>query len=421
MNCKKAWNQKFMITNLNRSFVSKDYLNHRKQLLVEREISKLPDTMELATRCERIYSLEQKASELYKKITELNKKKYDFDVGDDRYYREYLERQSQKYTLQQQRQQTIMLIYELKEKTTSTHEKKKFIMGCTNPDCRGFLSASYKCDLCKQFTCPTCLEFIGEHAEKEKHTCNEDSVKTAEAIKKETKPCPNCGERIYKIDGCNQMWCSQCHTTFDWVSGMIDNGVIHNPHFFEYQQTLRDKADVNPNAFGRCNPMNVPQWYIFYNSVIYQLQLIDSRIDTRLTSIYRIVAHISTVEIPNIREKITQCEDTSYIRVDYILKKIDKKTLGSRVAQKDKARKKNADIFNIYELISNVGRETLHGLCDLTVDSPLKLESIAVEQCYNFEKLVSYCNQQFADIGSTYGGIVPIITEDTYMIQQRSY
>ncbi len=48
MNCKKSWDQDFLITNLNRAFCDKDYKNHRKKLLVDREISKLPETMEIA-------------------------------------------------------------------------------------------------------------------------------------------------------------------------------------------------------------------------------------------------------------------------------------------------------------------------------------------------------------------------------------
>jgi hypothetical protein len=29
---------------------------------------------------------------------------------------------------------------------------------------------------------------------------------------------------------------SQCHTTFDWNTGEIETGVIHNPHYYEYQR-----------------------------------------------------------------------------------------------------------------------------------------------------------------------------------------
>ena len=41
MNCNKAFDDKFLADNLNKSFVNTDYKKHRKQFLLEGEISKL--------------------------------------------------------------------------------------------------------------------------------------------------------------------------------------------------------------------------------------------------------------------------------------------------------------------------------------------------------------------------------------------
>ena len=48
MSCKKEWPTNFLVMNLNRSFVEKEYAEHKKKRLLEREVSKLPDTMETA-------------------------------------------------------------------------------------------------------------------------------------------------------------------------------------------------------------------------------------------------------------------------------------------------------------------------------------------------------------------------------------
>jgi hypothetical protein len=81
------------------------------------------------------------------------------------------------------------------------------------------------------------------------HTCDPDTVATAKLISSETKPCPKCGVRLYKISGCNQMWCTACNDcAFDWVTGKIEN-VIHNPHYFEYQRRLRGGGDI-PRQLG---------------------------------------------------------------------------------------------------------------------------------------------------------------------------
>lgn len=424
MNCKKAWNQKFLIMNLNKSFISKDYLTHRKQLLLEKEIAKLPDVMDLATRTEKIIKLNQQSNDINKEIrilsSEFRKVVAEYDISDTEYYNNVRRIHDEIYVLRNRRERIIDEIYRLKEESRPT-EKKKFIMGCANPECRGFLSTSYKCELCEMYTCSNCLEFIRD--KKGEHVCNEDNVKTAEIIKKETKPCPKCGERIYKIDGCDQMWCSQCHTTFDWVSGRIDNGVIHNPHFFEYQRTLRD--NTNPQAFGQCNPMNIPDWYLFYNSVVYHLQLINSAKTQVLVELYRLIVHITEVELRDLRNKMNETQDTTEIRVDYILKRIDKKMMATRISQKDKARQKLTEIFNIYQLISTIGRELLHNLTDLPFDVPEVLESTVTHKTIEFTNLVDYCNEQFAIIGATYDGSVPFIAvlEDTYnwQIHKKHY
>ena len=58
MNCRKTWDQDFIVLNLNRSFYENTYKTHRKKLLFEREQSKIPDTMNDVA---RIAEAEEKA------------------------------------------------------------------------------------------------------------------------------------------------------------------------------------------------------------------------------------------------------------------------------------------------------------------------------------------------------------------------
>jgi transposase-like protein len=113
--------------------------------------------------------------------------------------------------------------------------KREFIMKCPDEGCRGFLSSSYKCGTCEKWTCVHCMDVLGLSKDVE-HTCNKDSVETAKAIKSETRPCPKCGTRIFKIDGCDQMYCTMdgCGTAFSWNTGQIETGRVHNPHYYEW-------------------------------------------------------------------------------------------------------------------------------------------------------------------------------------------
>jgi hypothetical protein len=85
--------------------------------------------------------------------------------------------------------------------TAAAETRREFIMKCPDEGCRGFLSSAYKCGTCAKFTCAQCLVVLGE-SKPDSHTCNPDAVETAKTIKAETRPCPKCGTRIFKIDGC---------------------------------------------------------------------------------------------------------------------------------------------------------------------------------------------------------------------------
>ena len=70
------------------------------------------------------------------------------------------------------------------------------------------------------------------------HVCNADNLASAKLIDAETRACPKCGARVFKISGCNQMFCTACNDcAFDWVTGRIET-VIHNPHYYEFQRQL---------------------------------------------------------------------------------------------------------------------------------------------------------------------------------------
>jgi hypothetical protein len=116
----------------------------------------------------------------------------------------------------------------------------KFIR-CQNPSCSFGLCCSedgFECFLCGELSCPQCKKCIKDLWNMSQHNCDLSDKSSVEMIKSMAKPCPWCEVPIEKIDGCGQMWCSQCHTTFDWNTGRIERQHYHNPHFYSYQQKL---------------------------------------------------------------------------------------------------------------------------------------------------------------------------------------
>ena len=132
---------------------------------------------------------------------------------------------------------TQLLLQNSKTKNINVKEET-FHRKCSIENCRGYLSSQWKCGLCSSYTCKDC------HLEKkEGHICNKDLVATISFLEEDTKPCPKCSTPIHKIDGCDQMWCTMCHTAFSWRRGTIETR-IHNPHYYEW---LRNGGELPRN------------------------------------------------------------------------------------------------------------------------------------------------------------------------------
>ena len=180
-------------------------------------------------------------------------------------------------------------IYRNGDDTPEGRVKREFLMKCPAEDCRGFLSTAYKCGVCEAFTCSDCLEVLGPSKEVA-HTCNKDSVESAKAIKKETRPCPKCAARIFKIDGCDQMWCTVdgCNTAFSWNTGHVVTGRVHNPHYYEWLR--RNGGGTAPREAGDIPCGGMPHAWHFTRAVIGTSFHADQK--NRILDIHRCVTDI---------------------------------------------------------------------------------------------------------------------------------
>jgi hypothetical protein len=115
----------------------------------------------------------------------------------------------------------------LKQLKNLLHETDDFIF-CPFSDCNGFICGNM-CTLCFKTICLVCNEENSIN-----HACNSDIIKNLYLIKKDTHSCPVCKTLIHKINGCDQMFCTQCKTSFSWKYKKITHGNIHNPHYIEY-------------------------------------------------------------------------------------------------------------------------------------------------------------------------------------------
>ena len=422
MNCKKAWSDQFLVSNLNRVFCEKDYKKHRKGLLMERELSKLPETMVLAERQKKVDNEEVKLTELNKQVIALNNQIRSLG-GHMRAVRD-----------------NIRHIKQGTDADGKTPERRKFIMACPNDTCRGYLSTQYKCELCETYTCPHCLELIG-YSKTDPHTCDPNNVASAELIKKDTKPCPQCGVRIHKISGCDQMWCTECRVAFSYKTLIIDvGGGIHNPHYYAYmQQRNQGVATRNPQDIvcGGLIHLNRVNTYIMPS---LKLAMDDGMIAAYLLDIHRSISHISFYELPRQRTAVREFEDHSDQRIMFILNKINREDMTNTIYKRDMKRKKAVELLHLYELLNVVGIETFNTLAtegeafirqweaerrqhgrvpDAETVVSKHLDNVN-EKILALDNLRDYCNKRFAKISVTYNQTVTEIT-DLWQVRTKKY
>jgi hypothetical protein len=75
---------------------------------------------------------------------------------------------------------------------------------------------SHVCLLCDQHYCEHCEEPINGF-----HQCSQDKLSSIAAINNISIKCPKCYSRIQKSEGCDHMYCTQCHCNFDWITGKV--------------------------------------------------------------------------------------------------------------------------------------------------------------------------------------------------------
>jgi hypothetical protein len=367
--CKKVWGLDFVANNFDYSFHNKKYRNRRASLLHEREKSLLPGTQGLVI-------IEKNRIERRDKIANL--------LDENAMYMELI--------LINKRKIVNIKFDKVKEKEI---EKKVFTRACPVEDCRGFLSTALKCGICDIHACKYCHLPKASKKDKE-HKCDPDLVATIKLLAVDTKPCPACATPIYKISGCDQMYCTKCHTPFCWIKGTIDRGVIHNPHFYAFQRTQnngfapRNRGDINCGG-----PPTFQTILMFMKRAGVSFEHIESA--------HRIIHHINQVELANYPNIVGEA-DNSCLRVSYLMNNITEARWISKLKSQMKKQEKDSE-FNM--VLSMFVTTMIDIMGNITTCETNKV----VVNLLGLNELRVYTNKALRDIGIRYGNIYPCISE----------
>lgn len=317
--CMKQWSRKDLVSSFDNSFLEKAYKEHVKTLLYDIEKSLLPQTQVIVERRIKADKIDEQIAKIHLKIERLRRKR-------DR----------------------------LRDKNPKEKERSSFIRHCPSNDCRGFLSTQLKCGICGIDACKDCHE-----VKEDEHKCNPDNVETAKLLNKDTKGCPSCGTMIFKINGCDQMFCTSCNTAFSWKTCKVENGIIHNPHYFEWmRRNGNNQRNVGDIQCGREITMN----FSFEFSVkMKNIEELDNEC--------RFIIHIRQVAFPYLREPI----ETTSIRIDYLMKIIDEKRFKMLLHKKKKQQELNNEVLQIWDMYVNAATDILFRFRDNYRTKPKKV------------------------------------------------
>jgi hypothetical protein len=339
MHCSRGWEREFIDDNLTMAYRMNEYKKHRENVLLDREMALMPATQHFA---EAIRSAEKMENELLPPLDVRLKELY---LKQDEISKEI----NRVYVLRSE------ILYQTRLLRTGQGDKAKvevnFVRKCPDGDCRGFLSTAWKCGLCSKWACPECHEIKGETRDAE-HTCNPDNVATAKLLSKDSRPCPGCGTVITKIEGCDQMWCSQCHCAFSWRTGRKETGVVHNPHFYEWQR--KQNGGVAPRVAGDVPCGGIPNYHELRGRLA---GFLAKEIEYSL-NFHRILQHVQHVELNRYHAVFNQ-QDNQDMRVHYLLGRLSAEDLKVEVQKREKKREKERAIRRAMEVLVQAGIDIL--------------------------------------------------------------
>lgn len=357
MLCKNVWSISFLYSIFPKSFINNEYRKHLAKIYLEREKALIPSTIPLANHVkDRKARLERTRKEVEEKTLLVKHLMAELESAEEELSK--TKRELGKIMAEP---------YLPSNSETIIKNAPIYLLPCPSANCRGLVEKKTKCcPICETRVCKSCLEIITKNND---HTCDKEKLVSASEIKNNTKPCPKCATRIYKYEGCDLMWCTQCQTPFSWEKGTIVNTTkIHNPHYFDWlhqmalqknapsttQQTLTPKGCEN-NRLIDFQQMLFP--------LIERFKYGDKRFDQIKTE-HRDLSALLYDEIPRLKSDKKRVENDATLRnrVQFILGESSEESLKRMVVASQRKKHKYAIILQILEAYCEMVNERLNNI-----------------------------------------------------------
>lgn len=368
MKCKREINRGFIDSFCTKRFRNVEYKKHREKVLFEREKLLIPETQPEVERIIRIRELREMYYDKLNALALIERRKRDSYARGMR----TIEYDDMEGEIRQEIEDITSEMNRLRYMHINEDAGRNFIRACPSSECRGYIDADWKCGLCKKNFCVKCNEILDSE-----HVCDPNNVETMKLINKDTRPCPKCSTMISKIDGCMQMWCTNCKTAFDWRTGKIELGRIHNPHFFEFKKRTREHGDIpcgGRPSISELREANAPEFLLEICILLYKM---DHELIYKYGEIYD--------------------ANNMHLRIQYLLQTLTEHQFITELQRRDKLKEKFKDIRDVYEMFTNSCGDILR---QWVIDTSLEITS-------TIKELMKYTNDVIHEIHTRYNSKTP--------------
>lgn len=397
MSCRKVWNREVLASNFTKKFVDQDLKKRREDVLLDREFSMLPATQRFVEAEIKIEKLREEQANLAKLQGELQRQQHHIN------HRIY--RLQAGYGDPDDKDANVNTTGGASTSAQPTTRNNTFIRACPVDGCRGFLSSQWKCGICETWSCPECHEVKGKTRDAE-HTCKPECLETAKLLAKDSKPCPKCGSMCTKVDGCNQVFAMCCQTVFNWRTGQIEQGAIHAPDYYRWLQ--RNGQEIPRN------PLDIPCGGLPNAQLLLRaIRAADETLYNQISHIYRMVLHIQRVEQYRYRPNPNEDREEANrdLRIKYMRSKITKEKLKTLLQQREKAREKEQEIYNVLQTAVLAATDIFQRAVQKAERAPLAYTEVT-EVSEELQELRAFVNEGMSKISSTYKCMTPRILEN---------
>lgn len=417
-NCKQEWNSILMYKHLGAPFMKKEYKDIKKNILFQQEQAQIPETLKFIPNYRLNIKYDMQIKDLDAKVkdtqNQLEKKRTEYieiNTSIKNGYHEFVPLSLQiieninalerlvvdyKKRIKEIKSKRINGLTDIVIENENNNIESGYKFHCPVSGCNGFFyteSERDTCIVCNNKVCKTCETLIkrSENGTFEKHTCDPDVLANISLLKNDSKPCPKCNCTIFKISGCDQMYCTRCKCCFSWNTGEIYNtGSIHNPHYFN---ELRQGGAIA--QIGRIDDIQIPCEQrmidtLTVSQIIKKIQLGKFKHD-QTAVLFTLVQ-----KMVEIKSKIVAGDvDNTKLRVSFICNELTKDEFCQKIYLKDLDFIKKNEFNHLYNLYITV--------CDDQLKRLLVKET-TFKQCMTYiDSFKNLINGHLKELSSIFG------------------